>query len=122
CAGMGGAPLPRVYGLEAAKLLPSVGFSGRTHLPTTMRAQAPAPMPKEYHDAFLQPTAPILLRRRFACQDDVPVRLQPRRPEAVAQGSAQRSGRLARGTGALPRRPGRRLRMNVLMVLAPRPP
>src|SRR5262245_38008030 len=68
--GMGGAPVPRVYGLEAAKLLPSVGFSGRTHLPTTMRAQAPAPMPKEYHDAFLQPTAPILLRRRFACQDD----------------------------------------------------
>src|SRR5215471_8905786 len=91
--GMGREPVPRVYGLETAKLRPSVGFSGKTHFPTTMRAQAPGPMPKENHDAFLQAGPPILLRRRSARQNDVPVRLRPRRQEALAQGSPQRADR-----------------------------
>src|SRR5262249_44702825 len=51
----GPGPVPRVYGLEAAKLLPKRGiFRKRCSLPTTMRAQAPGPMPKETMMRFFQ--------------------------------------------------------------------
>jgi hypothetical protein len=50
----------------------SVGFSGRTHLPTTMRDQAPTWTSGVRH-ALLQPTAPILLRRGSPRQNHVPV-------------------------------------------------
>src|SRR5204863_4217131 len=40
----GPAPVPRYNGLKGVPR-PSVGFSGRVHLPTTMRAQAPDPCP-----------------------------------------------------------------------------
>ena len=83
--GMGREPVPRVCGLEAAKLLPSVGLSGRAHLPTTMRATAPGPMPKECHDAFLPTAAPILLRHRPARQIHVPVHPRPRRRRCFHQ-------------------------------------
>src|SRR5262249_19824281 len=44
----GPGPVPRVYGLDAAKLRPKRGiFRKERSLPTTMRAQAPGPIPKE---------------------------------------------------------------------------
>src|SRR5260370_39404729 len=50
----GPGPVPRVYGLKAAKLLPKRGiFRKGCILPTTMRAQAPGPMPKENVNALL---------------------------------------------------------------------
>ena len=61
---------------------PSVGFSGRTYLPTTMRDQAPTQSPRRMHHALLQPTAPILLRRRSARQDHVPLHPRPGRPRS----------------------------------------
>src|SRR5215831_9976047 len=49
----GPGPVPRVYGLEAARLLPKRGiFRKDCSLPTTMRAQAPGPMPKETRMRF----------------------------------------------------------------------
>src|SRR5262249_12114330 len=48
-------PVPRVYGLEAPKLLHKRGiFRKECSLPTTMRAQAPGPMPKETMMRFYQ--------------------------------------------------------------------
>src|SRR5713226_3901850 len=44
----GPGPVPRVYGLEAAKLLPKRGiFRKGVAFQPRMRAQAPAPIPKE---------------------------------------------------------------------------
>ena len=79
----------------------SVGFSGRTCLPTTMRAQAPTGTSGVCH-ALLHPTASILLRRRSARQNDVLV--HPRRG---------RPGRLAR----MPRSPGCQLRSYCTVML-----
>src|SRR6516164_11494745 len=70
----GPGPVPRVYGLKAAKPRPTRGiFRKGCILPTTMRDQAPGPMPRETMHALLQPTPPILLRHRSARHHQVPV-------------------------------------------------
>src|SRR5262249_16388186 len=80
----GPGPVPRVYGLEAAKLLPKRGIF-RKGVAFQPRCGLRLPDPsKGDHDALLQPTAPILLRRRFARQDHVPVHPRPGRRRRLA--------------------------------------
>src|SRR5262249_49121990 len=117
----GPGPVPRVYGLEAAKLRPKRGiFRKGVAFQPQCGLRRPDPS-KGDHDAFLQPAAPILLWRRFARQNDVPVHPRPGRRHRLAPGSACRARRLPRSRRALPRRARRRLRVSVLLVLAGRP-
>jgi hypothetical protein len=69
----GPGPVPRVYGLEAAKLRPKRGIF-RKAVAFQPRCGLRLPdLSKGDHDACLQPTAPILLRRPTARQEHVPV-------------------------------------------------
>jgi hypothetical protein len=63
----GPGPVPKVYGLEAAKPLPKRGiFRKGCSLLTTMRAQARGPIAKETMSRFYNPQQP----HRFYCGVD----------------------------------------------------
>src|SRR5437588_3992586 len=71
-----GRGLSQGYTAQGRGLGPTWKFQEGARLPTTIPAQGPGPMPKETMHALLQATASILLRSRFARQNDV--RLHPR--------------------------------------------
>src|SRR5437588_10335680 len=71
------------------------------------------------HDhALLSTTTPILLWRRSARKDHVPVHPRPNRADRLRQEPALLPRRLLAGGHAVPRRPGRLLRLPVFLVLA----
>ena len=52
--GMGREPVPRVQGIDAEAPSQTWNFQEGRRPPTTLRAPAPGPVLKKYHDAFLQ--------------------------------------------------------------------
>src|SRR5262249_44641366 len=116
----GPAPVPRYNGVKDVPG-PSVGFSGRRHLPTTMRAQAPGPCPRRTMYALLSRTTPILLWRRSACQEHVSVHPRPGRPGRLRPEPAGDQPGVLASDRTVSQRAGRRRRVSVLLVLARRP-
>ena len=119
--GMGRGLSQWIIRLKAEALAHRGSFREACIFPTTIRARGPGPIARRPCNALLQPGPSILLRRRFACQVDVPLHSRSRRRHRPAQGPARRAGCLPRGHRSLSRRPRRCLRVPLLLVLARRP-